>query len=50
MTNSHDVVDQYKKTPHFREFPDASNKSIVGLNVDTLYSLASLDLAQTGSI
>jgi hypothetical protein len=31
---------------HFREFPDASNKSIVGLNVDTLYSLGQLDLAQ----
>src|SRR5436190_16940906 len=31
---------------HYREFPDASNRSIVGLNVDTLYSLGSLDLAQ----
>lgn len=31
---------------HYREFPDASNRSIVGLNVDTLYSLASLDLSQ----
>ena len=31
---------------HYREFPDASNKSIVGFNVDTLYSLASLDLSQ----
>jgi hypothetical protein len=31
---------------HYREFPDASNKTVVGLNVDTLYSLASLDLAQ----
>ena len=30
---------------HYREFPDASNKSVVGLNVDTLYSLASLDLS-----
>lgn len=30
---------------HFREFPDASNKTIVGLNVDTLYSAASLDVA-----
>ena len=31
---------------HYREFPDASNKSVVGLNVDTLYSLAALDLLQ----
>ena len=31
---------------HYREFPDASNKTVVGLNVDTLYSLASLDLSQ----
>jgi len=29
-----------------REFPDASNKTVVGLNVDTLYSLAELDLSQ----
>ena len=31
---------------HYREFPDASNKTVVGLNVDTLYSLANLDLSQ----
>ena len=31
---------------HYRKFPDASNKTIVGLNVDTLYSLASLDLTK----
>ena len=31
---------------HFREFPDASNKTIVGLNVDTLYSLAWLDIGK----
>ena len=31
---------------HYREFPDASNKTVVGFNVDTLYSLAQLDLAQ----
>ena len=30
----------------YREFPDASNRSVVGLNVDTLYSLGALDLAQ----
>ena len=31
---------------HYREFPDASNKTVVGFNVDTLYSLAQLDLSQ----
>jgi hypothetical protein len=31
---------------HFRELPDASNKEVVGLNVDTLYSLATLDLTR----
>lgn len=31
---------------HFRAFPDASNKTVVGLNVDTLYSLAQLDLSE----
>jgi hypothetical protein len=30
---------------HFREFPDASNRTFVGFNVDTLYSAAALDLA-----
>jgi hypothetical protein len=30
---------------HYREFPDASNKTVVGFNVDTLYSLAQLDLS-----
>src|SRR5262249_53556194 len=30
---------------HYREFPDASNRTVVGLNVDTLYSFASLDLS-----
>ena len=29
---------------HYREFPDASNRTVVGFNVDTLYSLAQLDL------
>src|SRR5262245_54283679 len=29
---------------HHREFPDAKNNKIVGMNVDTLYSLANLDL------
>lgn len=30
---------------HHREFPDAKNNKIVGMNVDTLYSLAQLDLS-----
>jgi len=30
---------------HHREFPDARNNKIVGMNVDTLYSLAFLDLS-----
>ena len=30
---------------HYRAFPDASNRTVVGFNVDTLYSLAQLDLA-----
>src|SRR5215471_7444693 len=30
---------------HVREFPDAKANPIVGMNVDTLYSLASLDLS-----
>ena len=31
---------------HYRKFPDASNKTVVGFNVDTLYSLAQLDVSQ----
>ena len=31
---------------HYREFPDASNRTVVGFNVDTLYSLANLDLSK----
>lgn len=31
---------------HYREFPDPANKTIVGLNVDTLYSLAQVDLSR----
>ena len=30
---------------HFRQLPDASDQVVVGLNLDTLYSLASLDLS-----
>ena len=29
---------------HYRDFPDASNKTVVGFNVDTLDSLAPLDV------
>jgi len=29
---------------NYREFPDAKNNNIVGMNVDTLYSLANVDL------
>ena len=31
---------------HYRAFPDASNRTVVGFNVDTLYSLAQLDLSK----
>ena len=45
------VVPQGKLAPvgqfaHFRSFPDASKREIAGANVDTLYSLAWLDLSQ----
>ena len=30
---------------HYRAFPDASNRTVVGFNVDTLYSLANVDLS-----
>jgi len=30
---------------HYRQFVDASNRTVVGFNVDNLYSFASLDLA-----
>ena len=31
---------------HYRAFPDASNRTVVGFNVDTLYSMAQLDLSK----
>jgi hypothetical protein len=31
---------------HYRAFPNASNKTVVGFNVDTLYSLAQLDVSE----
>ena len=46
VTKPQGVFAPINQFAHFREFPDASNKSIVGLNVDTLYSLGQLDLAQ----
>src|SRR6185295_11715865 len=36
-------MNQFK---HHGERPDASNRTVVGFNVDTLYSLAQLDLSQ----
>ncbi len=35
----------FNQFDHHREFPSAKNNKIVGMNVDTLYSLAHLDLA-----
>src|SRR5262245_12095756 len=34
----------FNQFDHHREFPDAENNKIVGMNVDTLYSMANLDL------
>src|SRR5262245_13342840 len=34
----------FNQFDHHREFPSAKNNKIVGMNVDTLYSLANLDL------
>src|SRR5262245_47835129 len=34
----------FNQFDHHREFPDAKNNKIVGMNVDTLYSLANLDV------
>ena len=35
----------FNQFAHYREFPDATNNPIVGMNVDTLYSIAHLDLS-----
>ena len=35
----------FNQFDHHREFPDAKNNKIVGMNVDTLYSLSHMDLA-----
>lgn len=34
----------YNQFAHFREFPDPSNRTVVAWNVDTLYSIGTLDL------
>src|SRR5262245_31489557 len=34
----------FNQFDHHRDFPDAKNNKIVGMNLDTLYSLANLDL------
>ncbi len=41
-TRDHAPINQFV---HYRAFPDASNRTVVGFNVDTLYSLA-----QAGSL
>ena len=46
VTKPQGVLAPINQFAHYREFPDASNKSVVGLNVDTLYSFGQLDLAQ----
>ena len=35
----------FNQFDHHREFPSAANNKIVGMNVDTLYSIANVDLA-----
>jgi hypothetical protein len=44
VTKSEGPLAPINQFAHYREFPDASNKSVVGFNVDTLYSLGQLDL------
>ena len=34
----------YNQFAHYRDFPDPSNRTVVGWNVDTLYSIGTLDL------
>ena len=43
VDGAHAPINQFV---HYRAFPDASNRTVVGFNVDTLYSLANLDLAK----
>lgn len=34
----------FNQFAHYRDFPDANNRTVVAWNVDTLYSIATLDL------
>ena len=43
VDGAHAPINQFV---HYRAFPDASNRTVVGFNVDTLYSLANLDLTK----
>ena len=43
VDQAHAPINQFV---HYRAFPDASNRTVVGFNVDTLYSLAQLDLSK----
>ncbi len=43
VDKAHAPINQFV---HYREFPDASNRTVVGFNVDTLYSLANVDLSK----
>ena len=43
IDQAHAPINQFV---HYRAFPDASNRTVVGFNVDTLYSLANVDLAK----
>ena len=47
LEGTHAPINQFV---HYREFPDASNKTVVGFNADTLYSLAQLDLSQESMV
>lgn len=46
VAKPHGPIAPINQLAQYREFPDASNRTVVGLNVDTLYSLAELDLSQ----
>jgi hypothetical protein len=39
---THAPINQFA---HYRDMPNANNREVVGINLDTLYSLASLDLS-----
>ncbi|WP_201842089.1 DUF1254 domain-containing protein [Microvirga zambiensis] len=46
VANPHGPFAPINQFAHYGEFPEASNRTVVGLNVDTLYSLACLDVSQ----